>query len=51
MSIALITDGSGHVGSNLIKNLEANSKIKCIDFDGDHRAYEGYDNEHQRHYK
>ena len=44
MSIALITGSSGHVGSNLIRKLsELDYKIRCIDFDGDHRAYEGYD--------
>ena len=42
MSIALITGSSGHVGSNLIRKLsELDYKIRCIDFDGDHRAYEG----------
>jgi dihydroflavonol-4-reductase len=41
---ALITGSSGHVGSNLIRKLhEQNYIIRCIDFDGDHRAYEGYD--------
>ena len=44
MSIALITGSSGHVGSNLVRKLsELDYKIRCIDFDGDHRAYEGYD--------
>ena len=44
MKLALITGSSGHVGSNLIRKLhEQNYTIRCIDFDGDHRAYEGYD--------
>ena len=44
MSLALITGSSGHVGSNLIRELtQLDYKIRCIDFDGDHRAYEGYD--------
>ena len=44
MSVALITGSSGHVGSNLIRKLsELDYKIRCIDFDGDHRAYEGFD--------
>ena len=44
MTSALITGSSGHVGSNLIRKLsELDYKIRCIDFDGDHRAYEGYD--------
>ena len=43
MSLALITGSSGHVGSNLIRELtKQNYKIRCIDFDGDHRAYEGF---------
>ena len=43
MTSALITGSSGHVGSNLIRKLsELDYKIRCIDFDGDHRAYEGY---------
>ena len=44
MKRALITGSSGHVGSNLVRKLsELDYKIRCIDFDGDHRAYEGYD--------
>ena len=44
MSLALITGSSGHVGSNLIRELtKQNYKIRCIDFDGDHRAYESFD--------
>jgi len=44
MSLALITGSSGHVGSNLIRELtKQNFKIRCIDFDNDHRAYEGFD--------
>ena len=44
MKLALITGSSGHVGSNLIRKLsELDCKIRCIDFDGDHRAYEGFD--------
>ena len=43
MSIALITGSSGHVGSNLIRELSKQDyKIRCIDFDGDYRAYEGF---------
>ena len=39
MSLALITGSSGHVGSNLIRKLsQLDYKIRCIDFDGDHRA-------------
>ena len=44
MSTALITGGSGHVGANLVRELtKQDFKISCIDFDGDHRAFEGYD--------
>ena len=44
MNTALITGGSGHVGANLVRELtKKNFKIKCIDFDKDHRAFEGYD--------
>ena len=44
MSIALITGGLGHVGSNLVRKLtEKGYKIRTIDFDGDHRAFEGFD--------
>ena len=44
MKRALITGSSGHVGSNLIRKLhEQNYTIRCIDFDGDYRAYDGYD--------
>lgn len=44
MSLALITGSSGHVGSNLIRELtKQNYKIRCIDFDGDYSAYEGFD--------
>jgi dihydroflavonol-4-reductase len=44
MSIALITGGSGHVGANLVRELSNRGYIvRCIDFDGDHRAFEGYD--------
>ena len=44
MNLALITGSSGHVGSNLIRELtKQNYKIRCIDFDGDHRAYDGFD--------
>jgi dihydroflavonol-4-reductase len=40
---ALITGGSGHVGANLVRELTARDyKVRCIDFDGDHRAFEGY---------
>lgn len=44
MTLALITGGSGHVGANLSRKLLAKGhKVRCIDFDGDHRAFEGYD--------
>ena len=44
MNIALITGGSGHVGANLVRELtKRDFKVRCIDFDGDHRAFEGYD--------
>ena len=44
MKIALITGGSGHVGANLVRELtKRDFKVRCIDFDGDHRAFEGYD--------
>ena len=44
MKLALITGSSGHVGSNLIRKLsKLDYNIRCIDFDGDHRAYEGFD--------
>ena len=44
MALALITGSSGHVGSNLIRELtKQNYNVRCIDFDGDHRAYEGFD--------
>ena len=44
MNIALITGGSGHVGANLVRELtKLDFKVRCIDFDGDHRAFEGYD--------
>jgi dihydroflavonol-4-reductase len=40
---ALITGGSGHVGANLVRELTARDyKVRCIDFDEDHRAFEGY---------
>jgi len=40
---ALITGGSGHVGANLVRELSARDyKVRCIDFDGDHRAFDGY---------
>ena len=43
MKTALITGGSGHVGANLVRELTARDyKVRCIDFDGDHRAFEGY---------
>jgi len=44
MSIALITGGSGHVGANLVRELtKQDFRVRCIDFDGDHSAFEGYD--------
>ena len=43
MKTALITGGSGHVGANLVRELTARDyKVRCIDFDGDHRAFDGY---------
>ena len=43
MKTALITGGSGHVGANLVRELTARDyKVRCIDFDEDHRAFEGY---------
>ena len=54
MKLALITGSSGHVGSNLIRKLsKLDYKIRCIDFDGDHSAYEGFDVEtyQRRHYE
>ena len=44
MGIALITGGSGHVGANLVRELSSRGyQVKCIDFDNDHRAFEGFD--------
>ena len=44
MSTALVTGSSGHVGSNFIRELSKQSfTIRCIDFDGDYRAYEGFE--------
>ena len=44
MNIALITGGSGHVGANLVRELtKRDFKVRCIDFDGDHIAFQGYD--------
>ena len=43
MKNALITGGSGHVGANLVRELtKQDFKVRCIDFDGDHRAFEGH---------
>ena len=43
MKTALITGGSGHVGANLVRELTARDyEVRCIDFDGDHRAFDGY---------
>jgi len=43
LKTALITGGSGHVGANLVRELTARDyKVRCIDFDEDHRAFEGY---------
>ena len=43
MKTALITGGSGHVGANLVRELtKQDFKVRCIDFDGDHRAFEGH---------
>ena len=44
MGIALITGGSGHVGANLVRELSSRGyEVRCIDFDNDHRAFEGFD--------
>ena len=44
MSTALVTGSSGHVGSNFIRELSKQGfTIRCIDFDGDYRAYEGFE--------
>ena len=44
MVLALITGGSGHVGSNLTRELiKQGYNVRCIDFDKDHRAFEGLD--------
>ena len=43
MGIALITGGSGHVGANLVRELRSRGyQVRCIDFDNDHRAFEGF---------
>ena len=43
MGIALITGGSGHVGANLVRELSSRGyEVSCIDFDNDHRAFEGF---------
>ncbi len=43
MGIALITGGSGHVGANLVRELGSRGyQVRCIDFDNDHRAFEGF---------
>jgi dihydroflavonol-4-reductase len=40
MRMALITGGSGHVGSNLSRELlNQGFEVRCIDFDNDHRAF------------
>ena len=42
MSLALITGGSGHVGANLSRELlHQGYEVRCIDFDKDHRPFEG----------
>ena len=39
MTLALITGGSGLVGSNLTRALlDDGYKVRCLDFDKDHRA-------------
>ena len=44
MTLALITGSSGHAGATLIRELiNQNYKVRCIDFDNDHRAFEGFD--------
>ena len=44
MTLALITGSSGHAGATLIRELiNQDYKVRCIDFDNDHRAYEGLD--------
>ena len=43
MGIALITGGSGHVGANLVRELSSRGyEVRCIDFDNDQRAFEGF---------
>ena len=43
MGIALITGGSGHVGANLVRELSSRGyQVRCIYFDNDHRAFEGF---------
>jgi len=43
LGIALITGGSGHVGANLVRELSSRGyQVRCIDFDNDHRAFEGF---------
>ena len=43
MGIALISGGSGHVGANLVRELSSRGyQVRCIDFDNDHRAFEGF---------
>ena len=43
MGIALITGGSGHVGANLVRELSSRGyEVRCIDFDNDHKAFEGF---------
>jgi len=43
LGIALITGGSGHVGANLVRELSSRGyEVRCIDFDNDHRAFEGF---------
>ena len=42
MALALISGGSWHVGANLSRELiDQGYKVRCIDFDNDHRAFEG----------
>ena len=44
MTLALITGGSGHVGANLTRELlNQDINVRCIDFDKDHRAFDGLD--------
>lgn len=44
MKVALVTGGSGLLGANLIRSLISRGyRVKCLDFDQDHRAFSGLD--------